>query len=166
MDKTRKQIVSVAAGVILAAFGGAVTILGTPWLGWWLMVVGIGATIVALRPEWFMNRVLFGKRKEATPLRRVGIQDLTFVSAPSPGYSGPTTAISESGNVEVDLKRVGIENFDKVVDARDSAKFTATDSKFTGPSRVVDPYAGVDRNDPCPCGSGKKFKKCHGRKHG
>ncbi|MBI4403092.1 MAG: SEC-C domain-containing protein, partial [Deltaproteobacteria bacterium] len=19
------------------------------------------------------------------------------------------------------------------------------------------------RNDPCPCGSGKKFKKCHGR---
>ncbi len=24
------------------------------------------------------------------------------------------------------------------------------------------PYAGVGRNDPCPCGSGKKFKKCHG----
>jgi preprotein translocase subunit SecA len=23
-------------------------------------------------------------------------------------------------------------------------------------------YAGVGRNDPCPCGSGKKFKKCHG----
>jgi SEC-C motif-containing protein len=22
--------------------------------------------------------------------------------------------------------------------------------------------AGVGRNDPCPCGSGKKFKKCHG----
>lgn len=25
-----------------------------------------------------------------------------------------------------------------------------------------DPYANVGRNDPCPCGSGKKFKKCHG----
>ncbi|MCA1984537.1 preprotein translocase subunit SecA [Nocardioides nematodiphilus] len=25
-----------------------------------------------------------------------------------------------------------------------------------------DPYAGVGRNDPCPCGSGKKFKNCHG----
>jgi preprotein translocase subunit SecA len=23
-------------------------------------------------------------------------------------------------------------------------------------------WAGVGRNDPCPCGSGKKFKKCHG----
>ena len=26
-----------------------------------------------------------------------------------------------------------------------------------------DPYAGVGRNQPCPCGSGKKFKHCHGR---
>ena len=25
-----------------------------------------------------------------------------------------------------------------------------------------DPFASVGRNDPCPCGSGKKFKKCHG----
>ena len=25
-----------------------------------------------------------------------------------------------------------------------------------------DPFANVSRNDPCPCGSGKKFKKCHG----
>jgi preprotein translocase subunit SecA len=27
---------------------------------------------------------------------------------------------------------------------------------------TTNPYAGVGRNDPCPCGSGKKFKKCHG----
>ncbi len=27
---------------------------------------------------------------------------------------------------------------------------------------VANPYAGVGRNDPCPCGSGRKFKKCHG----
>ncbi len=26
-----------------------------------------------------------------------------------------------------------------------------------------DPYANVGRNDPCPCGSGKKFKNCHGK---
>jgi preprotein translocase subunit SecA len=23
-------------------------------------------------------------------------------------------------------------------------------------------FGNVGRNDPCPCGSGKKFKKCHG----
>ena len=27
-----------------------------------------------------------------------------------------------------------------------------------------DPYVNVGRNDPCPCGSGKKFKNCHGRR--
>ena len=27
-----------------------------------------------------------------------------------------------------------------------------------------EPYAGIGRNDPCPCGSGKKYKNCHGRK--
>jgi preprotein translocase subunit SecA len=31
-----------------------------------------------------------------------------------------------------------------------------------GAGVVTNPYAGVGRNDPCPCGSGKKFKKCHG----
>jgi preprotein translocase subunit SecA len=28
---------------------------------------------------------------------------------------------------------------------------------------LVNPYKDVGRNDPCPCGSGKKFKKCHGK---
>ncbi|MBW3659984.1 MAG: SEC-C domain-containing protein, partial [Actinobacteria bacterium] len=26
----------------------------------------------------------------------------------------------------------------------------------------TDEYATVGRNDPCPCGSGQKFKRCHG----
>lgn len=33
------------------------------------------------------------------------------------------------------------------------------------PLKLMDPslFVGVSRNDPCPCGSGKKFKHCHGR---
>lgn len=31
------------------------------------------------------------------------------------------------------------------------------------PQPVVRSSAKVGRNDPCPCGSGKKYKKCHGR---
>ncbi|HYJ66128.1 MAG TPA: preprotein translocase subunit SecA [Nocardioidaceae bacterium] len=27
---------------------------------------------------------------------------------------------------------------------------------------VDDPFANVGRNEPCPCGSGRKFKRCHG----
>ena len=33
-------------------------------------------------------------------------------------------------------------------------------------SKADDPYAGVGRNAPCPCGSGKKYKMCHGRPGG
>ncbi len=33
----------------------------------------------------------------------------------------------------------------------------------SSPDDSDDPYAGVGRNAPCPCGSGKKFKMCHGR---
>jgi uncharacterized protein YecA (UPF0149 family) len=32
------------------------------------------------------------------------------------------------------------------------------DSHFAGPA--VNPFKAVGRNDPCPCGSGRKFKKC------
>ncbi len=31
---------------------------------------------------------------------------------------------------------------------------------WSPPAPVVNPYRNVGRNDPCPCGSGKKFKKC------
>ena len=34
------------------------------------------------------------------------------------------------------------------------------DEGWTPPEPVVNPLRTVGRNDPCPCGSGKKFKKC------
>src|SRR5206468_4427293 len=41
----------------------------------------------------------------------------------------------------------------------------------TGPAQAEAPKpvragAKVGRNDPCPCGSGKKYKKCHGARVG
>ena len=41
-----------------------------------------------------------------------------------------------------------------------------TDPTHTPPEpvqqRVVDESQQIGRNDPCWCGSGKKYKKCHG----
>ena len=42
-------------------------------------------------------------------------------------------------------------------DARRAAKPAVAEPAF-----ARNPYVGVGRNEPCPCGSGKKFKKCHG----
>jgi len=33
----------------------------------------------------------------------------------------------------------------------------------TDASTVAAELPKVGRNDPCPCGSGKKYKQCHGR---
>ena len=67
-------------------------------------------------------------------------------------YSGPS---------EVD----GDQGARRAVPAAEGRQAAIADSK-TGTYRKSDdpdPYVGVGRNDPCPCGSGKKFKNCHGR---
>ena len=43
-----------------------------------------------------------------------------------------------------------------------SAMRAATPGVATVVKDKNDPYANVGRNEPCPCGSGKKFKHCHG----
>ena len=45
-----------------------------------------------------------------------------------------------------------------------SAPSETGEAKATATTKVDDPYAGVGRNDPCPCGSGKKYKMCHGKR--
>ena len=45
-----------------------------------------------------------------------------------------------------------------------SAPSETGEAQSTRTATVEDPYAGVGRNEPCPCGSGKKFKLCHGKR--
>jgi preprotein translocase subunit SecA len=44
---------------------------------------------------------------------------------------------------------------------RELAELQVGGDGSTGP-KTVNGGAKVGRNDPCPCGSGKKYKKCHG----
>ena len=37
------------------------------------------------------------------------------------------------------------------------------ESVVTGITPIIRKEPKVGRNDPCPCGSGKKYKQCHGR---
>ncbi len=45
-----------------------------------------------------------------------------------------------------------------------SAPSETGEATKSGTDKADDPYAGVGRNAPCPCGSGKKYKMCHGRR--
>ena len=56
----------------------------------------------------------------------------------------------------------------KVQYSSPEAALTGDDEKPSRASSTVvkdqdDPYANVGRNDMCPCGSGLKYKKCHGK---
>ena len=69
----------------------------------------------------------------------------------------------------VEYKREGHKMFKELLETVDmmiaSAVFQAGIKKQ--PERPVQSLSQdkkeVGRNDPCPCGSGKKYKKCHGK---
>ncbi len=48
-------------------------------------------------------------------------------------------------------------HFDKVVNENRKTENTKPQKQ---PNRIITKKIG--RNDPCPCGSGKKYKTCHG----
>jgi preprotein translocase subunit SecA len=49
------------------------------------------------------------------------------------------------------------------VERKAVAEGQAVDPKASNERKPVRREVKVGRNDPCPCGSGKKFKQCHGR---
>ncbi|WP_297907436.1 preprotein translocase subunit SecA [Thiomonas sp.] len=48
-------------------------------------------------------------------------------------------------------------------DAQAQAEAAIAAAAAPGVQQVVNALPKVGRNDPCPCGSGKKYKQCHGR---
>lgn len=52
----------------------------------------------------------------------------------------------------------------ETIQRKEVAKITGMSGSDSGekPRTVVNKEKKVGRNDPCPCGSGKKYKKCHG----
>jgi preprotein translocase subunit SecA len=60
---------------------------------------------------------------------------------------------------EIEQKRVALGKKQRVIESHPGA-----DGEAEAPRReqVTRGQPKVGRNDPCPCGSGKKYKKCHG----
>ena len=74
-------------------------------------------------------------------------------------YSGPDQVDGDSGSST--LRRQAAER--AANSAGHAPQAAASAGVRTYRKDESDPYAGVGRNDPCPCGSGKKFKNCHGK---
>ena len=51
---------------------------------------------------------------------------------------------------------------EKSIFKKEGQKWFFVDSRVVGPDTYIRPAPKVGRNEPCPCGSGKKFKSCCG----
>jgi preprotein translocase subunit SecA len=73
-----------------------------------------------------------------------------------------TPHVHEDGEThsDIDVTAKGLEAQPQPANLQYTAPSESGETKTTVVSD--DAYAGVGRNDVCPCGSGKKFKKCHG----
>jgi preprotein translocase subunit SecA len=75
----------------------------------------------------------------------VTASDQTVRQAPVPRQEAPKN---------VQTSRTEIPNY--------GGQPTATDTQQKVKAQPIRVDKKVGRNDPCPCGSGKKFKNCHG----
>jgi uncharacterized protein YecA (UPF0149 family) len=57
------------------------------------------------------------------------------------------------------VPQAAVEGFDAMLQAMERAEHAPAQRA----NMPVVKVAGVGRNDPCPCGSGKKYKKCCGQ---
>jgi len=60
------------------------------------------------------------------------------------------------------IQRLVLRHFDFPQASLDQLESIFTDGAALFRTLSDEELAGVGRNDPCPCGSGKKFKRCHG----
>ncbi len=89
------------------------------------------------------------------------VQFLCHANIPMEQSSVP---LKEGREEKTDMSKMRVNKAD--VDAAGS-DYAANEQDYYDPTRVkqepVRVAPKIGRNDPCPCGSGKKFKACHGR---
>jgi len=69
-----------------------------------------------------------------------------------PAVSQPSEPVQSNSGVSVVVREPG-----------QSSPTPISQPVTSSPASPAGSFPKVGRNDPCPCGSGKKYKKCHGR---
>jgi len=119
------------------------------WIGWLLAVAHLGYSDLAEQAEGLIKRGFVSERDWRiadfrTDLKRT-LDDPERMAGFAHDHIGPfTDAINELG------KWTGFSGQD--------LERELPELEVEQPS--INPLRGIGRNDPCPCGSGKKFKKC------
>ena len=78
------------------------------------------------------------------------------------GQEADTTGVVEF-KAEFDVKDSPQVHHEKATFEKKDGRWYYVDGDIQGQKTVVREGPRVGRNDPCTCGSGKKYKKCHGK---
>jgi preprotein translocase subunit SecA len=97
----------------------------------------------------------------AAPTRRFNALGVLEEVVEEPVAAG-VNEVADVGPAETPAEeRAAMKRDPVIVGAGRARSMNDVQAAATGPGGPVD-WSNVGRNDPCPCGSGKKFKKCHG----
>ena len=114
-------------------------------------------TLVDTMYEDYLRTILRIEVKQAPSAARQAAEEPAELSGAT--YSGPADVDGEGGSSTIRREAAA-----QAANAAGRAPAPAQGTvKTYVKAESGDPYANVGRNDPCPCGSGKKFKNCHGR---
>ncbi|HKE75359.1 MAG TPA: SEC-C metal-binding domain-containing protein, partial [Acidimicrobiales bacterium] len=91
----------------------------------------------------------------AAAAREAEVRDVTYSSPEDPSSSGGAASMAAAARAEAAAAGSN---------GGDGATATATaEAPVANTPKVRSEWEKTGRNDPCPCGSGKKYKQCHGR---
>ena len=97
-------------------------------------------------------------RKWAESAKWTGIEILSMADGGESDEEGTVEFIAHYTVNETAFDHHEISQFKKI-----DGEWRFIDGKIFGPDPVRRDHPKVGRNDPCPCGSGKKYKKCCGK---
>ena len=103
--------------------------------------------------ELFSNMLDKVKHEVVTLLARVRIRTEEEIAA---------MEAQERAQAEAKLRQAQFQHADSGGYGADE-EAAQPDYQHDGPRTIVREGAKIGRNDPCPCGSGKKYKHCHGQ---
>ncbi|HJU88136.1 MAG TPA: preprotein translocase subunit SecA [Gemmatimonadaceae bacterium] len=100
------------------------------------------------------------KQKPTKQYNALGVLEDVPVEEPS-GNGGGVEEVIDIGP-DQPPKKEPVARKDPVIVGAGRARSLSDATRPAGAGGAAADWSNVGRNDPCPCGSGKKFKKCHG----
>jgi Protein of unknown function (DUF1186)/SEC-C motif len=122
------------------------------WEGWQEAIAALG--LAELRPQ--VRQAFERSWVHPTSLSFEDFEEDLNATLQSPGV--PAWFIERNGPFTDIVERLSTWAFDSDNDEEEDG--SGGGHSLWSPQQASNPFRGIGRNDPCPCGSGKKFKKC------